>query len=46
MLLAGLGLEQGNCLTELIISKKKEPDFRLRTPFLTLKSQKASGCHP
>jgi hypothetical protein len=26
--------------------KKKEADFRLRTPILTLKSQTACGCYP
>jgi hypothetical protein len=34
----GAGSDPVNCLIELIISKKKEADFRLRTLILTLKS--------
>ncbi len=44
-LIRGLRSDQVKFLIELIISKK-EANFRLRTPILTFKSQRASGCHP
>jgi hypothetical protein len=42
----GDGVGPSELLDRINHFKKIEADFRLRPPILTLKSQRAFGCHP